>query len=260
MSFKYKRGIQPSVKVGDVFETYRSGFCVVLEYHTCDNVIVQFKDSSAYVTKCSVGSLKKGNVKNPFYPIINGIGYVGVGKYFTNQNRKATKAYDAWSGAMERCYGKNRSYKNKAYIGCTIHPDWHNFQVFADWYYKQNGCDKGYHLDKDLLISGSNIYSADTCCLLPKELNAAISLKPNKNSSLPLAVQELKGKYRSKIGSGNAGKTIHLGTFKTPEEASAAYVQAKERYIKNLALEWANRIEWKAFKALMDWKVYPDQF
>ena len=33
----------------------------------------------------------------------------------------------------------------------------------------------------------------------------------------------------------------------------------KERYVKNKALEYANRIEWKAFVALMNWTVYPKE-
>ena len=257
MSFDYKRGLPPSVKVGDVFETYRGGFCTVIEYHRCDRVIVKFNDSFGYIANCTVNSLKRGNVKTPYYPIISGVGYIGVGKYLTNQFGKSTKEYDAWSGAMDRCYGLNRRTRNNSYIGCEVDSQWHNFQVFAECYCNHESYGKGYHLDKDLLVRGNKVYSAEDCCMLPKELNAAISLKPNKNSSLPIGVQELKGKYRSKIGSGSSGKTAHLGTFKTVEEASAVYVKAKEEYIHSLEEKWHGKIEEQAYQALMNWTVYP---
>ena len=44
--------------------------------------------------------------------------------------------------------------------------------------------------------------------------------------------------------------------YTTPEEASAAYVEAKEAYVKELALEWKDKIEPRAFEALMNWTVY----
>ena len=247
------------MKVGEVFETYRGGFCTIIKYENCAKVTVKFNDHFGHIAKCTVNCLRRGNVKNPYYPIISGVGYIGVGKYLTNQFGKSTKPYEVWSGMMDRCYGLDRKKRNVSYVGCEVDSQWHNFQVFAEWYCNHESYGLGYHLDKDLMVTGNKLYSADNCCMIPKEINSAISLKPNKNSLLPLAVHDYKGKFRSKIGAGFAGKSIHLGTFDTPEEASAAYVQAKERYIKNLALDWANRIEWKAFKALMEWKVYPDQ-
>ena len=46
-----------------------------------------------------------------------------------------------------------------------------------------------------------------------------------------------------------------IGAYDTTEEASAAYV-VKEAYVKELALEYKDQIEPRAFEALMNWTVY----
>ena len=52
------------------------------------------------------------------------------------------------------------------------------------------------------------------------------------------------------------GKRKRLGKYDTPEEASAAYVLAKESYVKELAHEWKDKVEPKAYQALLNWTVY----
>lgn len=76
--------------------------------------------------------------------------------------------------------------------------------------------------------------------------------------TLTLGVNKIDNGYVARLNKGKEGRE-YLGYYKTPEEAHKVYIEAKERYVKNKGLEWANRIEWKAFKALMEWKVYPDQ-
>ena len=146
----------------------------------------------------------------------------------------------------------------ECYDGVYVCEEWLNFQVFAEWYFNHSFYDVGYDLDKDLLVRGNKVYSPDTCCMLPNIINSGLALPKNISRYLPIGVTiSPKGRYNSRICTKENGR--HIGVYGTPEEASAAYVQAKERYVKNKALEWANRIEWKAFKALMEWKVYPDQ-
>lgn len=68
----------------------------------------------------------------------------------------------------------------RAYIGCTVHEDWHNFQNFAEWAYKKPQAwfmegDKIWELDKDSLVEGNKVYCADRCTFLPPELNIFFS-------------------------------------------------------------------------------------
>lgn len=71
---------------------------------------------------------------------------------------------------FERCYsGRYPSYEN-----VKVCNDWHNYQVFAEWY-SRDIIDKGktYQLDKDLL-GDSSVYSPETCCLLKDNINQMI--------------------------------------------------------------------------------------
>lgn len=158
---------------------------------------------------------------------------------------------------MMRLFCEKRLLVNPTYRDCTVCKTWLNFQVFSDWFYSHNSYGLGYELDKDLLVSGNRHYSPETCLMIPQEINKA--LKTVQVNTVVAGVRKRTNTKGYQVRVTENGRRRHVGEFYTVEEASAAYVEAKERYIKNLALSWANRIEWRAFKALMEWKVYPDQ-
>ncbi len=181
-----------------------------------------------------------------------GIGFLGIGKYSRINN---LKAYTLWSHVFQRCYNNNYLEKFPSYKGCSVHPDWHNFQVFAGWF-EQNYDKKkmqGWHFDKDILFKGNKIYSPETCCFVPPEINTLFT-KSNKNRGIyPIGVSIHNKRFKSYTL--KEGKQIHLGTFDTPEEAFEAYKVAKEIKIKELAKFWKSSIEYKVYKALINYKV-----
>ena len=159
---------------------------------------------------------------------------------------------------LARNYDPYTQSKQPAYIGCSVCEEWLCFQNFAEFYINHPSYGLGYNLDKDLLVKGNKVYSPETCTMLPPDLNVVISGNTPSKNGMPLGVNKIDNGYVARLSKGKDGRE-YLGYYKTAEEAHEVYVEAKERYVKNLALEWANRIEWKAFKALMEWKVYPDQ-
>lgn len=66
--------------IGKEFETAKSGKCFIIDYKRCNDVTVMFYEPM-YVVKCEMGNLRKGNVNNPLYPNVFGVGCVGVGEY-----------------------------------------------------------------------------------------------------------------------------------------------------------------------------------
>ena len=58
--------------------------------------------------------------------------------------------------------------------------------------------------------------------------NAQNRLRQIKNKSLPLGVFAEPGGYRARIRIN--GRRVHLGTFKTPDEAAKAYAIAKQKH------------------------------
>lgn len=189
--------------------------------------------------------------------LIYRVGYNSQRHHKATSNGRPTEAYDKWHQMMQRCYSKNNQTKNPSYIGCTVAEEWHDFQAFADWFFAHKHKDSGYQLDKDLLFPENKIYSPETCCLVPRELNSLLISCTPRAGCLPRGVYFNKEHGRHKAQLMIDGKKTHLGYFDCADSAYQAYKETKERYVKNKALEWANRIEWDVFVALMNWEIWP---
>lgn len=154
---------------------------------------IKFNDHVGYIREAQHNSILRGKVKNPYQPRVYEVGYVGVGKYMTkwvdpNGNPYKTKEYRAWQNMLERCYGVNYLSRNPSYVGCSVHPEWHNFQTFAEWFTAQPNYQTDYfQLDKDLLYPGNKIYSKDTCAVIPGEINSMLNAgnRPTNMYNLP---------------------------------------------------------------------------
>lgn len=157
--------------------------------------------------------------------------------------------YEAWLGMLVRCYSERFLKKNPSYIGCTVCEEWHNFQVFAEWYTREDEYGRGYHLDKDILVKGNKLYSPKTCCLVPQGLNSFFSGFDGETKNI---YKTTNGKFVAKIS--RYGKKEHLGTFETEHEASLVYSRAKAIRAKELALENLGKIRYKVFLAIINWE------
>ena len=108
-----------------------------------------------------------------------GVGYNSAIRkgYKSCEGGKITKAYDAWKRMIQRCFDKKYKEDHPTYIGVTCIKSWEDFQNFAEWWYSQPNHDKGFDLDKDLLVDGNKLYSPETCCLLPQEINKTLNTR-----------------------------------------------------------------------------------
>ena len=52
------------------------------------------------------------------------------------------------------------------------------------------------HLDKDILIKGNKIYSPQTCCFVPENLNSLITKNDSIRNNLPIGVSWDKKKNK----------------------------------------------------------------
>jgi hypothetical protein len=244
--------------VGRVFQTNNSVDCVVVEYGGWDSVTVKFLDEYAAKVTTQMSNLKRGMVANPYSKSVNGVGYLGEGAFTSREvgnSRKTTLVYYIWSGMMDRGYCQKLKEKSPTYIDCTVCVEWHNFQVFAEWYTNHEFYDLGYQLDKDILVKGNKHYSPDTCCLVPAVVNAMFNTCGTRRGLYPLGVGFHSGKKSFYASVREENKLIHLGMFLTPELAFDAYKDSKEVLVKRLALEWEGKIERKVFNTLMFWTV-----
>lgn len=242
--------------VGKIFPTNNGGDCVVVEYISSKDITVEFLDSNKYQTKCQIKELRDGKIKNPYSPSVYGVGYIGEGKYKKTVKGKATRAYEAWRAMLLRCYCSNFQQRQKTYLGCSVCDEWHNFQVFADWYVNHEFYGLGYDLDKDILSKGNKIYSPDTCCLVPSEVNRVIVEKERKGRELPTGIWKRgdNGAYTSKVRCED-GSVKSLGVFKSADSALVAYKDAREDRVKQVAEKWKGKMEEKVYEALMNWTM-----
>ncbi len=217
----------------------------IIEYFTRKNCTVQF-DDGIIVSNVNYSNITAGAVTNPNHRSVYGIGYLGIGCYNGSTHPKAK---NKWNSMFTRCYGER--YKRPTYVDCYVTEEWHNFQVFAEWF--ENNYKEGYHLDKDLLVKNNRIYSPKTCVFVPQVINNLLTIRVNLRGIYPIGVSKNGDKFLAQINMW--GKPIDLELSDTPEEAFIVYKTAKEQYIKEVAEEWKGRIDIRAYEAMHNYIV-----
>ena len=184
--------------------------------------------------------------------LVQGIGINDIGC-----NSK-TVLYKKWSRMLARCYDSKYHEKYPTYIKCEVCDEWKKLSRFKEWFDK-NYID-GYELDKDILIKGNKLYSPDTCCFVPREINGFLTKSDNARGKFPIGVCFYKptNKYKADICFKGVRKS--LGCFTTKEEAFNAYKNKKEKYIRELATEYFSKglISDKVYNVLLSYEVKID--
>lgn len=237
-------------RVGERHLSNEGCWFTIVEYNNTYNCIIKF-DINNFVKTVEYSKIKSGEIKNPYHKSIYGKGFIGDGIYERFKNKKATKVFRTWSNIFMRCNDEGYIKKHSHYIDSKVSEDWLNFQVFAAWFEKNYI--EGFELDKDILFKGNKIYSPETCCFVPHEINNQF-VKSNKiRGEYPLGVYKNGNKYVAQIT--KQGKILVLGSFKTPEEAFNIYKEAKEEYIKEVADKYREQITEACYQALTNYKV-----
>lgn len=142
--------------------------------------------------------------------------------------------YQTWVRMIDRCYSKIVHLDHPTYSKCTIDKTWSKFSVFKSWMEKQDW--EGKQLDKDVLVSGNNVYGPDTCLFVSRAVNMFMVDREDSLRELPHGVKlTVDGTYSAQLKVG--GKSEHIGTFKNSAEASDAYRKRKQEVAMILANE-----------------------
>ena len=233
---------------GLIFSTNNSGNCVVVNYTNYDDVTVKFVETG-YETKTRMDNLKLGKVKDYLHPSIYGKGILGEG---FKQSDSQSYSFQLWKNMLKRCYSEASFKKSPSYEQCLTSETFNHYQQFKTWCNQQLGFgNTGWELDKDILVKGNKVYSEDTCCFVPKEINLLL-VKHDKgrgNYSLGVDYHKSRKQFRARCSD------KHLGWFNTEIEAFLAYKEAKEAYIKEVANKWKDQIDPRVYDALIKYKV-----
>ena len=244
------------IEKGDIFTTNQGCKCVVLEYNGAFNVLVKFLDDRGHVKRVSSGDLRLGEVCNPFFPSIFGVGYPGVDKNSPEGYKLGrTREYMFWKGMMERCYSEFSLQRSPSYRGCIVDKRWHNFQNFAEWCQFQKGfSEEKWQLDKDLLVSdeGGKIYSPDVCVFVPQEVNTlfATGIRGDSTSLIGVSYCKDRGNYQAGCGAGGVRKA--LGRFPTAELAHEAYLKYKKVRVSEVLEKYKGKVDERVSNLLLE--------
>lgn len=172
-------------------------------------------------------------------------------------NTKKNISYRVWHNMLSRTINELNKSKMPSYSDATICDEWLIYSNFKKWFDNpNNGYIEGYDLDKDILSKGNKVYSPDTCCFIPHEINSLIRCWKSRKGKYPQGVSK-NSKNSYKVTIGIRGTRICVGTYDTVENASNAYRKAKETIIKTIAKEYYDEglITEKTYNGLITFKV-----
>lgn len=188
-------------------------------------------------------------------------------EYIEYENKASHTAYRVYNGIRTRC-GDTTENDNigKCYDSATMCQEWlDDPKAFIKWYFEHYYEVEGEStaVDKDLFGNGSNMYSPETCCILPQSLNSFIANckrhyhGDDRENALPMGVNRTRDGYCGNIVLSSTGKEIRLSEWDTPEEAFAEYKVVKQADIKLVAAQYKDKIPDYIYKKLLTIEVKP---
>lgn len=238
---------------GSIFETKDGKQFIITEYVNRDEVYVKFL-ATGFETKTIASCVRKGEIKDPMSPTVLGVGVTGLCNIRENGNLIPEYVY--WRSMLQRSYHEKSKDKRLSYKDCSVSDNFRYFPYFKEWCTKQVGFgNKGWCLDKDILVKGNKVYSPETCCFVPPEVNTLILNRKALRGETPIGVHFNKEHNKYQANCQLNGKLAFLGYYKTAEEAFFAYKASKEQYIKVVADRWKGQIDPRVYEALMNWVI-----
>lgn len=161
---------------------------------------------------------------------------------------KGTKrrAYIVWRGIEFRLYNAKSLKRHPRYLSATICEDWLEYANFHNWYVAQPN-NETYQIDKDL--GYSNIYSPETCILLPAPVNMFLgklgSLCDN-TSELPPCVEKTGNTYSIVMSD------LIFKDRASMEEAFIHYCVIKQHTLKRIMDDYPDLDTYTQYRCMRD--------
>lgn len=243
-------GRSRTIDVGDRF-LIKGQTVTVVEFISSNKVKIRFEDG--YETYSRTERIKTGCVDNPLIRSVVGLGFRGIGCHVASHTNPA---YVAWRNMLLRCYDTEVQKRHPSYVGCSVCEEWHNFQNFAEWHVAMfNGYRIDWELDKDLLCKGNKIYSPENCIPLPSVLNCLLITSAASRGKTMIGVNWHTRDLCYQAQCNVHNNSVYLGRFATELEGFLAYKSFKEGYVKQQADKWKDKIDPRAYNALMNYQV-----
>lgn len=229
------------------FVSEKYGEYFVVSCNTSKKVKICFK-RTGFEYETTIQQVKAKCVKDPTQHLDLVFGN-GIFDLYRRVRECKTKEEKLWRDMISRCHSVKKLIKQPSYATCYVSEEFKIYSKFADWCNKQVGFgNDGWQLDKDILSDGECVYSSDTCCFIPAELNSAFSsFKLWKDGKIKHTI--FNGKFVVRVIEN--GVKRHLGSHETLEQANFIYGKHKRESLKKLAERWEGVIDDRVFKRLM---------
>lgn len=256
-----KEIIEQQIKERTGMENYnhQNLHMMIKNYYGVRKVDVIFDDG--FIKTTDYKSFVKGTVRNDNYvvPTVANIGFIGK-RYKLKDYPKICRS---WRNMLNRCASTKYKELHPTYRDVTCDDEWLEFDNYCEWVLQQenynvlNGTE--WAPDKDILYKGNKIYSPDTVCLVPQNVNKLFLKHDNAHGDLPIGVTLDKNaktnKYVARCNNPlgkNLSKHCH-----TIDEAFMTYKCKKEEIIKQVAAVEYNKgtITKRCYEAMMNYQV-----
>ena len=94
--------IKGSEHIGEIYPNKHGTPMKLISYESVSSVIVEFQDKYLHQTHTSYQNFKNGQVRNPYDPVVFGVGMIGNGRHPTKKNDRNTKEYCVWCKMLIR--------------------------------------------------------------------------------------------------------------------------------------------------------------
>lgn len=237
-------------KLHDVYKNKSGRELEVVEIVNSKKVRVKFI-LSGYEAWATSENIRAGLVKDRLAGTIFGVGSLGL---FSGNKVKSTLSGQKWYNLLSRCYRESDSnYSQYGSRGVSVCEEWKLYANFAQWYDNYEYKEDTWVLDKDILQEDNLIYSPETCCLVPQEINNMFKRDRDNSKNAVFLDKKLDKPGCRKYCSDSIGVEKFGGRqyFHTYEEAMENSTQKKKEFIKYRAEKWKDKICPKVYAAML---------
>ena len=232
----------------DYYSNNYGSFKVIEMMSTNKGILCRIKfNLTGYEYDAWLDKIKKGEVRDPYYPSIFGnccLGIVQPGQATILNSRHSTREYSLWHGIAARCYNpKSPEYLYYGAKGIIMSDRWRCFEYFyADLpfipnyvYWKNSTTKREWQLDKDAYVINEGvenaIYSLETCAFIKGYNNKMLrGVNKENQSSNYVGVYYNKecGNYEAYINYNH--KKYGVGRYMTEDAAANARDRAAIKF------------------------------
>lgn len=169
--------------------------------------------------------------------------------------------YNLAKKRWDNMIGRTTNGRYECYDEVEVCEEWKDFSNYYEWF-KDNWVDYDgrVDVDKDLIDKNSKIYSPETCCIIPHEINIGIRIADSAESRGTVNWDKRRQAYKVRLNV----YTRHINTQRRKyKDALDLYFKKKDEFVKAMAEDFKDIIDKRAYDALMKYssrELYLEKF